>query len=257
MKYRKTIAAALCAVLILGGCDNSYNGGDDLKAQLDLLQSRYDRLSDENAELQGAKESADEQLDLLQKENSELEAKVTKLEARLADQEKIIYKGGWYTIKYLGDERGEDGTAVTVLQITEQYTPIIRLDTKASGIAAGVTVIGGWYEFANENIDENGYLYLISDEELIPDDAELPFVAEKYIKLRFRNSDSEQYSMFDDIDYTGEIYRLFNGSLSVVGAVVDRDDGVKYDSTENVLSVVSNAPISVFDDNTQVQRKKN
>ena len=104
---------------------------------------------------------------------------------------------------------------------------------------------------ANENIDKNGYLYLISDDALIPDNTELPFVTEKYVRLRFRNVDSERYIMSDDIDYTERAYRLFHASLRVPGASVDRGGKVQYDDRENILSVVSDAPITVFDSDTQ------
>ena len=254
MKHIKTAATLICALLMLGGCDSSYNGGDhDLKAQLDLLQSQYERLSDENAELReengkliGAKESAEEELVLLQKENSEFEAKANELEKRVADLGSIVYNGGGYRLRYLGDECDAEGRVVLVLSLIGAYIPYIRVDTKATELFSGIMVLDGTYEFANENIDENGYLYLISP---IVEEDKLPFRTEKYIKLRFIDSETGQYTMFDKTLYNDSYTHNvgFNGNIVISTVVADENGNARYYDEGTVLNVQGGSALVLFD----------
>jgi hypothetical protein len=255
MKHKKT-AALICALLMLCGCDNSYNGGDrDLKAQLDLLQSEIDRLSGENAELReengkllGAKESAEEELELLRSEKAEPEKTPAESE-KPEESEKPAYSPvtlhkSEYTLQYLGNERGENGECIVVMRCQGFYTyPYIRIDTKDFDLHHGVFAVEGKYEFVNENIDEDGYLYLINSSGMADSYAEdfpdmkLSFVPEKYIKLRAAAPDT---LMYDDAD----------GPTSFIGYLNVKEIGIKEDGSidENEYEKESTIDIMCYTD---------
>ena len=212
---------------MLGGCDS---GDHDLKAQLDLLQSETDRLDAENKELReengkllSAKESADEQLDLLKKENAELEKTLAGNENKKPAYSPVTLHKSEYTLQYLGNEKGENGECILVMRCQGFYDyPYIRINTKDFELHMGIYVVEGSYEFANENIDENGYLYLINDATMADSYAKefpemkLTFVPEKYIKLRAKEPEL-QYDDVDDGDRTSFIGHFTSGVVAING----------------------------------------
>ena len=256
MKIRIKLAClAVPAALLLSGCasDNtvSVEKYNELNGKYDELNGQYEELKTQYEELDGKYNELKTQYGELEKENSELQKKNADIEAKLADSNSIVYNGGGYELRYLGDERDEEGRAVAVLSLNAGYRPYIRIDTKAVKLVAGVIVDGGTYEFANETTDENGYLYIISDESRIAEagikEDELPFTAEKYIKLRFIEEDTGQYEMFDRLNYGGYLLnRGFNGDIPISDGAATEDGGIKFYEKGKVLHVLGGAPLVVF-----------
>ena len=262
MRYKTAAAAALAAVMLLGGCGQPENGGTaGLRAQLGLYEQKYEQACEENTELreklakaESDKESADELLNAqihdLEQENAKLESEISELNNNINESsyyKSVIYKGGGYTLRYLGDECDDEGRTVLVLCLQGAYIPYIRVDTKAAELVSGIMVRNGTYEFANESIDENGYLYLISP---IVEEDYLPFKAEKYIKLRFIDAETGQYTMFDKALYNdGYTHNVdFNGNIVISDTIADTDGSVRYYNEGTVLNVLGGSPLVLFDE---------
>ena len=241
---------AASAALLLSGCasDNtvSIDKYNELNGKYDELNGQYNELKTQYEELNKQYSELEEKNETSEKENAALQKKNADIEAKLADSNSIVYNGGGYMLRYLGDECDAEGRVVLVLSLVGAYIPYIRVDTKATELFSGIMVLDGTYEFANENIDENGYLYLISP---IVEEDKLPFRTEKYIKLRFIDSETGQYTMFDKTLYNDSYthYVGFNGNIVISTVVADENGNARYYDEGTVLNVQGGSALVLFD----------
>ena len=243
MKINRTAVPLLCAIM-LSGC----NTGDTVsRSEYDKLKAQYDELAAaaitqaETTAPAPDKSAAESAAKSLRAENAELKANNEMLEQRLAEYASsdvtaeetpaytpvTIYKGNGAAVQYLGDEPGENGERIIVLrcQLLPDYA-FLRIDTNKSELHNGLYIREGQFEFANENIDEDGYLYLINNEYNIDEfysDRTIPFTAEKYIKLRLRDLFTDELLPYDDTDST----YIFVGDLAAEEIFVGLDGEIQ------------------------------
>ncbi|HBI52161.1 MAG TPA: hypothetical protein DDX72_05210 [Ruminococcaceae bacterium] len=265
MKHRKIAASALAAVMLIGGCSSENTVGAEEYSKLveenESLSQHYQDLLADYGELEGENNRESEYIRTITAENDLLRDRITSLEEKLAGYEEsvteyapvTIHKSS-FTLEYLGDETGSDGERIIVLRCQAiPDVPYIMIDTKNSELHSGFYVVERLLEFANESIDENGYLYLLNSESTVNDmygGIEPAFAYEKYIKLRLKDPYTETAVPYSEEDYSSEGEYTFVGDISVRDVYTDREGNIQDNiyTPDYTLSVLSAAELMRFEE---------
>ena len=139
-----------------------------------------------------------------------------------SDTPRIMAMDDRYVLEYLGEERGENGETVFELgcRSVDNTAEYLCIGTEACGIRCAHLELHGWYDFANDCIDENGFLYLKcgSDTE---SGEEPSFRYDDRIRLTMRVNDGHtdpadcEIYQYDEENYSGGQPAFFEGSLAV------------------------------------------